>query len=372
MEELQTGEYDILSSADKRSGVEERWVSFQPYLLSKGYRLRPRYDPDWVPSWKASGLRASSCEDSIDSMPMRVLDATRTDDESQVMIKMLFPKQGEGEDELAILEHFSSPPFKDVVANHVVPCLDTFPIPVAESGQFVVMPLLGQYDELSFKRIAEVHDFFQQIFEGLQFMHENNVAHCDICSGNIMMNSRVLYDEPFHPVYQDHSLDIQRMVYPRYSRLEKSIRYYFIDMGFATWFTDPNAPRLVTGKSARIMAPEQKSNQPYDPFLVDIYQLGTVIKQDIVPQNRALDFLTPLAEEMTHSDPSARPALTKAQQSMNTAFLGLGGVRYRWPLVPHEAGIRARGVYFIWGLASEVRHWLAKVLRLFLRARMWG
>ncbi|KAJ1308133.1 hypothetical protein OPQ81_003853 [Rhizoctonia solani] len=337
MEEPQAKDYDILSSADKRSGVEERWVSFYPYLLSKGYRLRPRYHPNWIPSWKTSGLRPSSCEDSIDSMPLRVLDATRTDNDSQVMIKIVVPKEGEGEDELAILQHFASPTLKDDPANHIVPCLDSFPIPDAELGQFVVMPLLGQYDDIPFKRISEVHDFLQQIFEGLVFMHEHDVAHCDISSVNIMMNSRVLYDEPFHPIYQKQSLDIQRMIRPKYSRLEKSIRYYFIDMGFATWFRGSKEPRLVTGKLARIMAPEQKINKPYDPFLVDVYQLGTVIKEELIPQNSALDFLKPLAEEMTRSDPTSRPTLANAQKSMNTTFLGLSGVRYRWPLAPSES-----------------------------------
>ncbi|CAE6438326.1 unnamed protein product [Rhizoctonia solani] len=165
MNEPKFNEYDIVSSGEERSGAEERWVSFQPFLLSKGYRLRPRYHPDWIPSWRLTGLRAAYCEDSIDCMPLRVLDGTRSSDGSQVMIKTLVPKQGEGEDELAVLQLFSKPPLKENPANHVVPCLDTFPIPGKESGHFVVMPLLGQYDELPFKRIPEVHDFLQQLFE---------------------------------------------------------------------------------------------------------------------------------------------------------------------------------------------------------------
>jgi hypothetical protein len=61
-------DFDIISSDDKRSGVEEMWVSFQPYLLSKGYQLRPRYQPDWIPSWSIdNSLRPSDCEDSIDA-----------------------------------------------------------------------------------------------------------------------------------------------------------------------------------------------------------------------------------------------------------------------------------------------------------------
>ncbi|CAE6361321.1 unnamed protein product [Rhizoctonia solani] len=364
MENLQGG-FDILSSDEKRSGVEERWVSFQPYLHSKGYRLRPRYQPDWVPSWKTNtGLLASDCEDSIDCMPLRVLDATRIADDRQVIIKMLLPGHGQGQNELAVLARFSSPELKDHLDNHVVPCLDSFPMPGTESGSFIVMPLLGQYDEPPFKTLAEVHDFLQQLFKGLIFMHENNSVHCDIASANIMMDSQPLYDEPFHPFHKTLSLDAQRMIYPKYTRLEKRVRYYFIDMGFATWFSDPNSPRLLTGRLARTLAPEQKIDIPYDPFAVDIYQLGIVIKQDIIPKNSALDFLKPLAEEMTRSDPSARPLLAKSQQSMNTAFLGLSGVQYRWPLVPREAGLRARGIYFILGVISEIRHWFERVLRV--------
>lgn len=31
------------------------WRDSYTWLLDKGYRLRPRYDPSWVPSWKLDG-----------------------------------------------------------------------------------------------------------------------------------------------------------------------------------------------------------------------------------------------------------------------------------------------------------------------------
>ena len=31
---------------------EQFWAARQPFLESRGYVLRPRYHPDWVPSWK--------------------------------------------------------------------------------------------------------------------------------------------------------------------------------------------------------------------------------------------------------------------------------------------------------------------------------
>lgn len=97
------------------------------------------------------------------------------------------------------------------------------------------------------------------------------------------MDSQPLYDEPFHPFLQHCSIDGKRPIYPRYLRSQKHIRYYYIDLGYAKWFHDPHAPRTLVGARARERAPEQKSGQPYDPFLVDIYQLGAMVRRDLIP-----------------------------------------------------------------------------------------
>jgi hypothetical protein len=97
--------------------------------------------------------------------PVRVLDAIRIRDDRQVIIKMLIPRQREGQNELAVLEHFSSPGLNDLPDNHVVRCLDSFPIPGEESGRFIVMPLLGSYRDPPFINLAELHDFLHQMFK---------------------------------------------------------------------------------------------------------------------------------------------------------------------------------------------------------------
>jgi hypothetical protein len=71
----------------------------------------------------------------------------------------------EGEEELQIIEHFSTPPYQDDPTNHVVPCLDSFPMPGVEGGAFFVMPLLSEYKEPPFYDLSEIHDFLTQIFE---------------------------------------------------------------------------------------------------------------------------------------------------------------------------------------------------------------
>lgn len=47
---------------------EAHWRDRQQYLQSKGYMLRPRYHPDWVPTWtlpENAGMSPFECEDSV-------------------------------------------------------------------------------------------------------------------------------------------------------------------------------------------------------------------------------------------------------------------------------------------------------------------
>ncbi|KAG8736951.1 hypothetical protein FRC10_008688 [Ceratobasidium sp. 414] len=379
-------------SAEERSEAEMRWVSFQPYLSSKGYNLRPRYQPDWVPSWKSTGADPDDCEDSANSLPVRVLDATRAEDQMQVVIKILSRSEvdREGEEELQILQHFSSPPQNEDPANHVVPCLDSFPIPGLEGGMFVVMPLLSKYTNPPFSDLSEVHDFLTQIFERSPLVSTfqtffTAIAYytstSDIAPANIMMDKHPLYDEPFHPFYQDFALDSRRSIWPKYRRSQKAVRYYYIDFGYAKWFRDPTMPQTLVGVRAREVAPEQRSGNPYDPFKGDVYQLGALLRRDLIPvslidspnqmahslchqQYKQLNFLLPLARDMTNSDPEKRTTLRLASHTMNTHFVGLPGWRKRWPFIPPDASFGERYMMILKGLTAEMVALLKRVLRL--------
>lgn len=43
--------------------TERFWCQHQPWLEKQGYMLRPRYRPDWVPSWKGTDRDPFWCED---------------------------------------------------------------------------------------------------------------------------------------------------------------------------------------------------------------------------------------------------------------------------------------------------------------------
>jgi hypothetical protein len=41
------------------------WRNLQVWLKEQGYTLRPRYSPDWTPSWKGTKKDHFTCEDGL-------------------------------------------------------------------------------------------------------------------------------------------------------------------------------------------------------------------------------------------------------------------------------------------------------------------
>ena len=119
------------------------------------------------------------------------MDATRRRDGKHVMLKKIYPD--EGPHELVITQLFSSRELVRDPRNHCVPLLDIVEIP--QNGQkLMVMPLLRPFNDPHFQTFGEFVAFFTQICEvrslhthrhesiltldqGLQFMHEQNIAH---------------------------------------------------------------------------------------------------------------------------------------------------------------------------------------------------
>lgn len=44
---------------------EEFWVIHRPLLFERGYTLRNRYDPNWIPSWYDKKAKIVNCSDSL-------------------------------------------------------------------------------------------------------------------------------------------------------------------------------------------------------------------------------------------------------------------------------------------------------------------
>jgi hypothetical protein len=48
------------------SKEEVYWRDHQKWLLENGYRLRPRYEPNWIPSWKRLNKFMLLCDDAYE------------------------------------------------------------------------------------------------------------------------------------------------------------------------------------------------------------------------------------------------------------------------------------------------------------------
>ncbi|OBZ70888.1 hypothetical protein A0H81_09384 [Grifola frondosa] len=65
------------------------WRDSQPWLEASGYMLRPRYKPDWTPSWKDTKKPYYECEDGLESSLGHLVDAVRISDGAMVMLKKI-------------------------------------------------------------------------------------------------------------------------------------------------------------------------------------------------------------------------------------------------------------------------------------------
>ncbi|CAE7112738.1 unnamed protein product [Rhizoctonia solani] len=296
------------------SSNEKLWVQYQPYLLTRGYQLRPRYRPGWVRSWQGTNRNPRVCEDSLTLEFFKIMDAVRVSDGKRIIIKALDTHVTPSE--LPVLQYLSSHKLISNPRNHCTFALDSFPIPGREGWVFVIMETYHSIHATPFTTIGEVLELSQQLLEGLVFMHEHNLAHRDCASANIMMKADTLFkDTPHpHPSYAYLTEDRRRMV-EVLPRRGHEVKYFFIDFGLATLFATPEERTLVTGADGRERdVPELSTPHiPYDPFKVDIWIIGRFLWKDFYEKsNRSLHFLEPLLKRMTEVNPSLRPTALEA------------------------------------------------------------
>lgn len=163
------------------SELELWWSRHYRWLKDRGYLLRPRYAPDWVPSWHGTKKSWVLCEDGY-AAPVsaklvrqfcqvyprdceyatRILDGTRISDGKYVTLKLIdkthYPH------EVDIAQYLSSQPLA-ISVNHCVPVYDILPIPDEENRTIIVMPLLQEYLRPPFGTVGEVVECLRQLFE---------------------------------------------------------------------------------------------------------------------------------------------------------------------------------------------------------------
>ncbi|KAI0724169.1 kinase-like domain-containing protein [Fomitopsis betulina] len=314
------------TSAPLNYDYELAWIRRQPWLQSRGYMLRPRYRPGWIPSRRATGACPQDYKDSISwGVLPHVIDATRISDGKLVITKCV-PTDGL---ELQIAMFVGTPPLSDDPTNHCVPVLDSFEDATNPSASYIVMPLLRYFDDPSFESIEDVLEFGEQLLEGLAFMHKNGVAHRDCASANIMMDGNPLFPEGFHPILQSASPSGQGVAWPL-SRSHFHVQYYYIDFSISVYIPPDAHPKLAVGVFGRDQDPPELSDHiPYDPFKLDIFIFGNVLRKSFYDK---FSFMRPIADMMTQPDPAKRPDATEALRQWRLTCENVPYVQRWWRL----------------------------------------
>ncbi|GLB37865.1 putative expressed protein [Lyophyllum shimeji] len=324
----------------KLFAAEVFWRDHYQFLKDHGYILRPRYHPDWVASWLGTSKDWTECEDGVAMSTGQVLDATRADG-SLVILKRIntsrFPQ------EITVGRHLSSEPLASNPRNRCVPILDVIQPPEGAETAFVVMPFLFESEFVPFETVGEAVEFFRQLFQGLQFMHENNVVHGDCKYDNIMADLGGLFDSPPHPCWPRMKRDFTGRTPKPASRTTRPVKYYLVDFNLSQIYRPEDAPHVKTppwGGDQTVPEFSIPGAPPCDPFRVDVYCLGNAIRENfldgwenMVKPKQGFEFMRELISDMTNKDPLKRPTMDEVVSRFDDIIKRLSAKKLRSPVL---------------------------------------
>ncbi|KAF9649332.1 kinase-like protein, partial [Thelephora ganbajun] len=327
---LNPGQYRVFET---RPPGEEYWSAREELFNAHGYKFRPRLRKEWTPSWHTTGKSPLHSEDG-EILKTHLVDAY-TDEGKCVCIKRVL----RNDEEPRIAQMLSTKELRADPRNHCVPIIEVIDDPDDDSVSYMVMPLLRMADLPPFQYVKEIVDFMDQTLEGLVFIHENGVAHRDCVMRNFLMDADAMYPEGFHPVnywfkrdYSGWATHIPRSV--------AGVRYYFADFGISVRIPEEEPQKFVTGTLGRDQEPPELSDTvPYDPFKLDIFIIGNMLRQEFCDKFTNTDFLRPLAQWMTNADPEQRPTAKEVLRQWLETRQTISVVNMEWRPRPRMENI---------------------------------
>ncbi|KAJ7179691.1 kinase-like domain-containing protein [Mycena filopes] len=352
-----------LSLKPENMGAREYfWRDYRPWLLERGYRLRPRYQPGWVPSWKTY-MQRRYAEDSQRPGYGKLMDAIRISDGAFVVLKRSDPEACP--DEVGIAEYFSSPALTADPRNHCVPVYETFSVPDLKDAIIIVMPLLYPMDCPEFDTVGEAIECFRQLFEGIELIHKHNIAHRDCKYDSFMVDSKALFrgpnDQP-HPWMNERRRDYQGLPRTVTTRTRSPVKYFIIDFNLSCRYDGPGPHLELPGWGGDKTVPEWRTEELCDPFPVDVYCLGNMIRENFTegwelgPGRKGFEFMEPLVNDMCQDDPNARPKMPEVVARFVHIRRGLS-----------ERKLRSRIARMDENLIAGIFHWARQVAPIFHR-----
>ncbi|KAK7024924.1 kinase domain-containing protein [Favolaschia claudopus] len=292
---------------------------------------------DWQPrreSLAAAGYKLRVEELTEKRHPRPYLVDAVAPNGQRVMLKAI--SSSEHPHEIAISRLFSAPAHAKNPRNHCISIMEVLPDPHDSTIQIIVMPLCIPFHRPKFDTVGEVVDCIRQILDvrflilasiyasctgqGIQYMHENYVAHRDCNFTNILQDPDIYPDGDFHP--SSFWMDAARKHLSRpITRTECWPRYHLIDFGLSRQYDPSHGPPLegvILGGDKT--PPEHRISLACNPFPTDIYFLGNLLRSlarptfrpggiSQAPPHPPLSFLLPLIDQMMHAEPSMRPTV---------------------------------------------------------------
>ncbi|KAI0317823.1 hypothetical protein OF83DRAFT_1171676 [Amylostereum chailletii] len=223
--------------------------------------------------------------------------AVRTREGHDAIMRIIVIKD-EGKQHLDILRKVSTTPQSLLSNNHTLPMLQEF---YFEHLTFGIFPKVGGNMEAAYgawakNSVGDILDMVIQALEGLAFIHGLNVAHRDAFKDNFLV--------------QWHPESMRTMTVP-----VSRPRVFLIDFEVGLEF-QPDCPpascvcigcplggsftQLDTYSRPRI--PEMSSGEPYNPFKLDVWQLGNSLENF----RSAIEPVDEILANMASVDPASR------------------------------------------------------------------
>ncbi|KAJ7074527.1 hypothetical protein C8F01DRAFT_27824 [Mycena amicta] len=270
-----------------------------------------------------------------------VLDAVRISDRQKVVLKRLESSSTE----LMLHQHLDSPPLRSDPRNRTIPVLDVFGLPDTPFS-ILVTPFCRRFEYPPFHCRLEFVDAMTQYLQGLEFMHEQNIAHNDIAPQNMLMHESRVVPRGSH-----------------FSRPRTHDGQYNCSAGMTEHFPEGVEEARMTGTLRTFPdIPELSLHIPYNPFPVDVFQLGITMHK-LIYCYPDLENFRPVADAMTAAEPFARakPAQSLAQLRDIAATIPLAQLREQiWDLAATAEHKRDRAV--LGGYRADYDHIHKKAL----------
>ncbi|KAJ7583441.1 hypothetical protein C8J56DRAFT_1028397 [Mycena floridula] len=314
--------YDVHADWSKTETVKECWVSLLPFFAAKGYRQHPSCEAlagnlderqRRLKLMQMNGPIEPKCG-AKESYPFpRAFFRYKYLEESQFVnplpstVKCFLDKENRDVilklvhgDELKILQYLNTPEMRANPRNRTIPVLEFITF---EALTFAVMPRWQGGIYADYADVRQLMHVCDQLFEGLDFLHEHRIVHRDVTGENMAFNAVA---DPLDD-YPTGLLD------------PSETEFVFIDFGISLIFpldtvldtVAPARPYFTFGVNAALAPQLPRSCNPFstDVFnLVRHLQLAVRVAEDIVPE--VVPFFEAHTKLDVDSNPSARETLT--------------------------------------------------------------